>query len=105
MTRARLSALSVSVCLTSFLCLASHVGAQTPPPGAPAAGAPAAAPAADVGALVAQAKDAVAAKKWADAKKAAEEALKAEPANVEANAYLGLAGKGLGKCRTAVKPL
>jgi tetratricopeptide (TPR) repeat protein len=72
---------------------------------APAAGAAPAAAAVDVGGLVAKAKEAAAAKKWADAKKAAEEAVKADGANVEANAYLGLAHKGLGKCKNAVKPL
>ncbi len=99
MIRARALVLSFSLCLSSFG--ASVARAEDPP----AAAAPAGAPATDVGALVTQAKEAVAAKKWADAKKAAEEAVKADANNVEANAYLGLAGKGLGKCKAAVKPL
>jgi predicted Zn-dependent protease len=76
--------------------------AAEPPAAAPAAQVQ---PKVDVGALVAAAKEAVASKKWADAKKSAEEAVKAEPGNVEANAYLGLALKGLGKNGAAVKPL
>jgi tetratricopeptide (TPR) repeat protein len=95
MTRA--SALALGLLLAS-----SAVRAQDAPAPAPA---PAAAPAVDVGALVAQAKEAVAAKKWADAKKAAEDAVKADANNAEANAYLGLAQKGMGKCKNAVKPL
>jgi tetratricopeptide (TPR) repeat protein len=98
MIRARALVLSFSLCLSSF---GASVARAQDAPAAPAA----ATPAADVGALVAQAKDAVAAKKWTDAKKASEEALKTDANNVEANAYLGLAGKGLGKCKAAVKPL
>jgi predicted Zn-dependent protease len=80
--------------------------AQTPPPAAPAAAAAAPAEATvDVAGLVAQAKEAVAAKKWAEAKKAAEEAVKADSSNPEANGYLGLALKGLGKTKNALKPL
>jgi predicted Zn-dependent protease len=99
--RARTLVLSFSLCLSSF---GVSVARAQDAPAAAAAAAPAVQNV-DVGALVTQAKEAVAAKKWADAKKASEEALKVDANNVEANAYLGLAGKGLGKCKAAVKPL
>jgi hypothetical protein len=55
--------------------------------------------------LVAKAEKALAAKHWRDAKRGAEEALKADAGNVDANAVLGLADKGLGDCKGARAPL
>ena len=58
-----------------------------------------------VGALVAKAEKALGAKRWRDAKRGAEEALKADAGNVDASAVLGLADKGLGDCKGARAPL
>jgi hypothetical protein len=55
--------------------------------------------------LVAKAEKALGAKRWRDAKRGAEEALKTDAGNVDASAVLGLADKGLGDCKGARAPL
>ena len=59
----------------------------------------------DVAPVLAKAKKALAAKRWRDAKRAAEQALSVDAANVDAKAALGLADKGLGDCKGARAPL
>ncbi|HTA21077.1 MAG TPA: hypothetical protein VK989_17410, partial [Polyangia bacterium] len=54
---------------------------------------------------MAKAEKALGAKRWRDAKRGAEEALKSDAANVDAAAVLGLADKGLGDCKGARAPL
>ena len=101
------------------LLAAGAARAEEPPttsaaPTAPAGAAPTAsagagpaatAPAGAAVAPLAKARKALAAKRWRDAKRAAEQALAAHAPSLEAKAYLGLADKGLGDCKGALAPL
>jgi hypothetical protein len=80
------------------LVLLAGRAARADEPGAPVANG-AAAP------LVAKAEKALGGKRWREAKRGAEEALKLEAADVDASAVLGLADKGLGDCKGARAPL